>query len=259
MNPWLQQLPASFFDRFERGLDAVQRGEANAVDALRRALQDVEEGQSLRAAVEKIPLSDNPTGDAGRARHQLRLLRNLHTGRRVQTLVGASLAGVLLMVWVSTTADMFSARASADWPSTTARVIESRPLKVRSAAGGRPTTSFYELKLAYVFEVGGRAVTGTRLAFDQKPRSTEQEMQALADRYPVGGTVTVSYNPAKPENAVLLRGESTHSRTIPLLPLFFGAVAGFFGLVRLREARLRVVLPAAAAGLLGLITLLLTP
>jgi hypothetical protein len=92
-------------------------------------------------------------------------------------------------------------QASRGWLSTSGRVITSRV----QVSGGRYTSvSPYVL---YEYEANGRLYQGAQIrAGDKFMRSgSSQDAYATVDRYPVGATVTVYYDPANPLESALER------------------------------------------------------
>ena len=81
--------------------------------------------------------------------------------------------------------------SSTNWPTTEGQILESE-FKTKG-----DSTSYPGVK--YQYDVNGKTYDGERIVFGSAadlPRGT-------LDRYPVGGTVTVFYDPNDPESAVL--------------------------------------------------------
>jgi hypothetical protein len=96
------------------------------------------------------------------------------------------------------------ARAAGAWPSTDGRVIEAR-VEQKTLPGDRPTIRFAP-RIAYEYSVSGRAFRSTRVSFAETFWSiAPQSAQAMLARYPIGARVTVYYDPARPEEAVIER------------------------------------------------------
>ncbi len=84
------------------------------------------------------------------------------------------------------------------WPQTTAQVINSK-ITTTSAPGPR-----HYAVVEYTYQIAGRDYTSS--GFSNKLQDGKIETaQAILSRYPVGNTVTVYYNPNKPEQALLER------------------------------------------------------
>jgi hypothetical protein len=97
-------------------------------------------------------------------------------------------------------------RAALAWPSTEGRIVESR-VESKMLPGDRPNTRFAP-RITYEYSVHGRAYRSERVAFDEIFWSlAPQAARTTVARYPSDTQVTVYYNPRRPEEAVLERGE----------------------------------------------------
>lgn len=114
------------------------------------------------------------------------------------------------------------------WPTAIATVTRSEVTTHRSKKSGSNTrTVTYEPAVSYRYEVDGNTHSSGRMGFfSQNSRyvSRAKAEQILA-RYPVGAEVTIYYNPAKPEEAVIDNSPKGSG--------LFIAVGAFFGLVGL--------------------------
>jgi len=81
--------------------------------------------------------------------------------------------------------------ASTNWPTTKGEILESG---FRTKGDN---TSYPVVK--YQYDVNGKTYDGDRIVFG----SSADVPSGTLDRYPVGGTVTVFYDPNHPESAVL--------------------------------------------------------
>lgn len=123
--------------------------------------------------------------------------------------------------------DGLRSRRSANWPSTSGRVIESelRAYKERSRGiSDRRDRRGTTMHLRYEYTVGGRRFVGHRARWvDVQVGDGMGEMIAA---HPVGRAVTVYYDPAAPQNAVLEPGAAVAgSFSMILGSLFFLAIA----------------------------------
>lgn len=95
---------------------------------------------------------------------------------------------------------------SQSWPSTTGR-ISSASIKESTSTDddGSVSVAFYPA-VEYNYQVNDVRYTGRRLSFGGiQARSSRKPAMAALERYPEDAEVTVYYNPAKPEDAVLER------------------------------------------------------
>jgi hypothetical protein len=96
---------------------------------------------------------------------------------------------------------MKKSRAAASWPSA--------PGMIRKAEIGRDqsvdheATATLKLCIEYNFQASGGEHTGTRIRFDETLYHSMKEAQKELSRYPVGGPVTVFFDPQNPAECVL--------------------------------------------------------
>lgn len=98
------------------------------------------------------------------------------------------------------------AEESQNWPGTSGTVTLAEVKRsVNRDEDGNESYAYYP-SVEYTYPVGGQTLSGKRLAFggmvaQKNPASVQKNLE----RYPVGGQVTVYYNPEKPSEAVLER------------------------------------------------------
>jgi hypothetical protein len=89
--------------------------------------------------------------------------------------------------------------ASRIWPSVEGRIVESRVVRTSGGKGG--TT--WQPVVRFEYSVAGVSYSSSRIAFHMKGGTTALASASTADRYPMGATVRVYYDPATPGRAVL--------------------------------------------------------
>jgi hypothetical protein len=99
-------------------------------------------------------------------------------------------------------------RRARHWPATTGTVITSTTVSYKKAPGDpgydmHDTEVVNEPRVEYEYRVGKKKYRGRRIDLGEK--TSGYELEAILDRYPVGATVTVYYDPADPHTAVLER------------------------------------------------------
>jgi hypothetical protein len=112
------------------------------------------------------------------------------------------------------------AQASQGWAATQG-VIEATDYQSSTStdADGDMTTS-YTPTIRYRYSVVGAEYTGTRLGFGlQRSYNNPSGAQNALAKYPVGGFITVYYDPANPHESVLERSQGGAN-----LSLIFGIV-----------------------------------
>jgi hypothetical protein len=109
-------------------------------------------------------------------------------------------------------------RKARRWPETTGKVIASRVQSLSKSPSdpgyGRDETGVSNQPFVqYEYKVGGRTYQCSRISVAEEVDGTE--LRAILERYPVGKVVTVYYDPARPERALL-------DRTLPAGKLALG-------------------------------------
>lgn len=99
--------------------------------------------------------------------------------------------------------------ASLNWPSTSGVVTRASIERRTSRTGNNATSTSYHPVIVYEYEVGGQRYRCDRLNAGSGllhiNRGADRDPQRVVDRYPVGSTVTVYYDPADPSNGALER------------------------------------------------------
>lgn len=115
--------------------------------------------------------------------------------------IAVGLASGVYLLWT-----LIRQRASKRWPATRGEILES---------GIEEDSDGWAPHVRYAYAVGGKHYANERLYFHLATRSTEHDARRHLTPYPVGKTVSIYYNPLKPEDAVL-------DTRMPLwLPLFW--------------------------------------
>jgi len=98
------------------------------------------------------------------------------------------------------------AEESQNWPGTPGTVTLAEVKRsVNRDEDGNESYDYFP-KVEYTYLVGGETLTGKRLAFGGiLAQKNPASVQKTLERYPVGGQVTVYYDPNKPSDAVLER------------------------------------------------------
>lgn len=105
---------------------------------------------------------------------------------------------------------------SRDYQTVTGTVTRSETRPRRNSE----VEVFHEPFFKYQYEVAGQSFTADKLRFTDAPRAASVKAEIIP-RQPVGATVQVFYNPAKPQEAVLFNGlQGSDFLTILLLTPF---------------------------------------
>ena len=108
---------------------------------------------------------------------------------------------------------------AAKWPSAQGRIVRAESRAVKKNHIEDPTTVGTAALIEYVFSVDGAEYRGRRISIGEVATSSS-EVDAVLERYRVGRTVPVFYNPDNPKEAVLER-DSPASATV-----MYGIAAG---------------------------------
>jgi hypothetical protein len=117
------------------------------------------------------------------------------------------------------------ARRAAAWPSTQGRIVRSESKAVKRQQMEDPTKVSTVPLVEYVFSVGGTEYRSRRIRIG-KIADSSSEVDAVLERYRIGRTLPVFYNPDNPKEAVL-------ERDLPASAPFMYAIAGGVVLVGL--------------------------
>jgi len=99
--------------------------------------------------------------------------------------------------------DLRKARQALQWP-TTQGVITRSEIKIHADSEGTSYTPVIE----YAYTVQGRDYCSNSLWAGPRLSASQNFAAKITARYPLGQTVTVTYNPAQPASAVLEPGIS---------------------------------------------------
>ncbi len=89
------------------------------------------------------------------------------------------------------------------------------------------------MAVKYEYEVNGQLYVGDRVNIGPMQKSVNpRKSQEILARYPVGGNVTVYYNPANPQEAVLER-EAAGANVAMILGIIFVVIFGCMACVLL--------------------------
>ena len=117
--------------------------------------------------------------------------------------------------------------ASRSWPSTEARILQSKVERDTSGSGKDRSTS-YHAKVTYEFTVDGVTYKGDRVAAADIGRGKSIHAERIVKRYPKGSNATVYYMPEKPNRCLLEPGFKGQAFIIPSVGLFVLLLGGVF-------------------------------
>ncbi len=160
-------------------------------------------------------------------------LAGSHNGQWILVLFALAFPGVIAGAMVM---KMREAKRAASWTQATARILKSELATVERPGPNKTTRKVQLPQVEYEFAKGFDKFVGDRISIGEIAPGSVEVQQAL-ERYRVGASVPVFYNPANPQESVLERD----------LPKYF-AVAWVF------VAVLAVVLVGGALWGIGVIS-----
>ena len=95
------------------------------------------------------------------------------------------------------------AKASETWPTAAGKMVACQVVVEESEDREGGATTWYNPVVNYSYSVAGRELQGSRLRFGNVRSSSQKKAEAALAAYPAGGTISVRYNPEKPEECVL--------------------------------------------------------
>jgi len=140
----------------------------------------------------------------------------------------AILCGLAYMAWVFFKQLML--RRSRSWPATTATIMRSEPVRKASATRTEPGSQHIDrARIEYNYMVGTRVFRGTTICVGSTHRNaTGDQADELLERYPLGASVPVYYDPSHPEICCL-----EHCAEAAWIGYLLGATLALFGLLLL--------------------------
>jgi hypothetical protein len=169
-------------------------------------------------------------------------------------LLDASLLAVVIMLVPTAIAarlcyGVMKTQRAARWPSTVGRITRSRLSVAHRQRSEEGTEAVNVPSIEYEFTLGPRRYTASKIsAIDKAGR--ELNAQATLDRYPVGATVQVHYNPDNPSEAVLEHDLPLPAATMYAIAaaIFLAGVAAVFAFANVDPimGKLREVFPPGA-------------
>jgi uncharacterized membrane protein len=113
--------------------------------------------------------------------------------------------------------------ASNDWTEVAAKVQSTELAKTRKKSGSYR----YHAHITYQYEVQGVPYTGRQVGLAGQGSGSESHAKKLLGQYANGTTVKAYYDPAKPENAVLIRGVGSSVWVLFLVGFVFVVMGGY--------------------------------
>jgi len=137
---------------------------------------------------------------------------------------------LLLLGWFTYSIIGFTkAVQTKSWPTTNGTVVSSEVKKVASKG-----THQYQPVVNYYYEIGAETYSSNKYS-STNARGSSQWAKAIISGYPDEATITVHYNPSKPEQAVLNTGLQYDNYWMTGLSAFFLTVVTMAFLKQLKR------------------------
>ena len=141
--------------------------------------------------------------------------------------------GISAVILIKIGSDILKAQKSRSWPTASGTVLDSgmEANQSRDEDGDIKTT--YGATIQYKYTVDGQEFVGDRRTFSNVRTSSVRNTEKILERYPLGSSVDVFYDPDDPSSSVLESGVGAATYILLLVPigfLVFG-IAGALGLI----------------------------
>lgn len=161
----------------------------------------------------------------------------MHGNIGTALIVLAVAAAMAFMAWQRLKADRLNAKLSsnsASWPTapgriTVVRINEQRTTIYDSNTNTNNESIRYQPKVEYLFTAGGQQYRGSRINFNVLDFTFENRAKKVIEKYTVGATLPVAYDPADPNACVLDR--DTKPRAVNRSTIVFFVLAVVIGAI----------------------------
>lgn len=120
------------------------------------------------------------------------------------------------------------AKASANWPEVQGKIEASEVKLIPPNWWDQVKVSVYSPQITYSYVVNGIEYHSNQISIARLDTAIKDGAQKMVEKYPVGSSVAVRYDPQKPGFAFLESGESGL-----MLPLLIGSVVLIIGVIGL--------------------------
>lgn len=140
-------------------------------------------------------------------------LAALFPGANLGVMLVTGVVGILfLLVFIGFHRQAVAARR---WPTINGRIVSSaihqfQKRRERTIRGRSSMQTMYMPIVEYAYSVGGRDFTSRSIWDGTEVSGSQSYAQSIVQRYPVGRTITVHYNPADPAKSALEVGGNWH-------------------------------------------------
>jgi len=141
--------------------------------------------------------------------------------------------GISAVILIYIGSDILKAQKSRSWPTASGTVQDSGMESHQSRDEDGDIKTTYGATIQYKYTVDGQEFVGDRRTFSNVRTSSVRNTEKILERYPLGSSVDVFYDPDDPSSSVLETGVGAATYILLLVPigfLVFG-IAGALGLI----------------------------
>lgn len=141
--------------------------------------------------------------------------------------------GISAVILIYIGSDILKAQKSRSWPTASGTVQDSGMESHQSRDDDGDIKTTYGATIQYKYTVDGQEFVGDRRTFSNVRTSSVRNTEKILERYPLGSSVDVFYDPDDPSSSVLESGVGAATYILLLVPigfLVFG-IAGALGLI----------------------------
>ena len=152
--------------------------------------------------------------------------------RNVYIIISVGISACLIFYGINM---LIKGKASNSWPVCQGTVISSDIDQESKTDSYEKQTVSYRANVVYSYLVDGKAFRSNRIAFETYSTSQKGKALTIVNRYPAGEIITVYYDPANPNSAILEKG--TGNTVYPAIVIAIGCLCAFLGTLHFFSAR----------------------
>ena len=141
--------------------------------------------------------------------------------------------GISAVILIYIGSDILKAQKSRSWPTASGTVQDSGMESHQSRDEDGDIKTTYGATIQYKYTVDGQEFVGDRRTFSNVRTSSVRNTEKILERYPLGSSVDVFYDPDDPSSSVLETGVGAATYILLLVPIGFLVlgIAGVLGLI----------------------------
>lgn len=96
-----------------------------------------------------------------------------------------------------------------NWIEVSGKVTDSHLVKTQKTHRSGKRITAFSANIHYEYIIDGQTYSGSKNRFSERSLNGEKIKQTMLERFPIGATVPVYYNPNNPNESVLVKGLNT--------------------------------------------------